>query len=201
MPECDICGEEFDTERGLNIHKSQKHKDEEETEETEDTEEETQETEEKDTSEDAVVREIEEETSGGFLGGFSRESLVIGGILIGVAAGLALGLFLSDSGFKAGEAQVASQIEGLPGAQLNVTSVQLSHGVYEVNATREVQFGNQSISRSMQLHVSPDGEMLFIQGTTFEQLRQQMSQQQQTQPQQPPTQEPTGNESTANTTQ
>ncbi|MFB6175081.1 MAG: hypothetical protein ABEJ87_03820, partial [Candidatus Nanohalobium sp.] len=189
MPTCDICGEEFDTERGLHIHESQKHGDEADAQEDsaeEETAEEESGTEEAETGEEEeVVREIEEETEGGLLGGFSRESLVVGGVLIGVALGLALGLYLANSGnlgassFTANPGNVRQSIESLPGAQLNVTSVTRSNGVYQVNATRPMSFGNRTVARQLQLYVSPDGKILFLKGTKFDKLRAQLQAQRQ----------------------
>ncbi|MFB6115021.1 MAG: hypothetical protein ABEK04_01920 [Candidatus Nanohalobium sp.] len=153
MPKCDICGEDFDTERGLHIHQSQKHDEEKEDVETEEVEESDSGDDAEDASpDDEVVREIEEETAGGLLGSFSRESLVVGGALLGIAIGLGLGLFLSQgSGLdKPSNAEIESKIEGLPGVNLNVSSVTMKHGLYQANITREMSFGNRTVSRTIQ---------------------------------------------------
>ena len=207
MPECDICGEEFDTERGLHIHQSQKHDEEveedveteEEVEQSASEEQEEDDTEQEETAEEAgstdeVVESIERETEGGLLGGFSRESIFVGGALVGIALGLVVGLFLSQggSGFdQASPSQVQSQIEGVPGLGLSVDSVSKENGLFVVNASAQQTVGNQTISQPMTLYVSPDGNLLFPQGITFEELNQAAQQQQQA-PQQPP-QPPTGN--------
>lgn len=208
MPSCDICGEEFDTERGLHIHQSQKHE-----EETEDTEEEVQEESEEETVEeddssseeveevedsaetDEVVKEIEEETAGGLLGGFSRESIFVGGAFVGIALGLIAGLFLSGGGAgfdQASPSEVQQSVEGLPGANINVSSVTKKNGVYEVNASVQTLTG-QTQEQTV-AHVSLDNELIFLQGMSFDQLRSQLEARQQTQP-------PTGNETATNTTQ
>lgn len=179
MPKCDICGEEFDTERGLHIHQSQKHDEEAEdveTEEVEDSDSDSEDEAEDAGSSDEVVREIEEETAGGLLGGFSRESLVVGGTLIGIALGLALGLFLSQSSGinEVGPAEVESKMEGLPGAQLNVTSVTKQNGVYAVNASSRSITG-QTVERTI-AHVSLDGGMVFLQGVQYDQLKERLQQ-------------------------
>lgn len=199
MPECDICGEEFDTERGLHIHQSQKHDEEAEDVETEEEEVEEASEQEKDDEEeesaeeagsnDEVVEEIERETSGGLLGGFSRESIFVGGALVGIALGLIVGLFLSQggSGFdQASPTEVQSSIESVPGIGITVDSVSQENGLFVVNASTEQTVGNQTISQPMTLYVSPDGELLFPQGITFEELEQAAQQQQQPQA-------PTGN--------
>jgi len=208
MPKCDTCGEEFDTERGLHIHQSQKHGDEAEDTETQEQEVETEEAEEESSDEesvqetestDEVVKEIEEETSGALLGGYSRESVLVGGAFLGIALGLVVGLMVAGTGFdNVSPDEVREQVQGLPGVEFNVTSVTEQNGVYEVNATRQVSLGNQSVDRTIQLYVSTDGEMLFLQGTSFEQLRAQLEQQQ-AQPQQPPTTD-SGDTSAENTT-
>jgi hypothetical protein len=210
MPKCDICGEEFDTERGLHIHQSQKHEEEAEDVETEEEaaeEDSGEESEEVETpSQDEVVREIEEDTSGGLLGGFSRESIFVGGAFVGIALGLIVGLFLSQGGAgfdKASPSEVQSQIESIPNLGISVESVNMENGLYLVNATRTATLGNQTIDQPLSLYVSPDGELLFPQGVTFEQLRQQAQQQQQ-QPPQPPTGDDTStqeSEATGNETQ
>lgn len=204
MPECDICGEEFDTERGLHIHQSQKHDEEAEDVETEEVEEsasEENDTEEEEPVEEAgsadeVVEEIERETSGGLLGGFSRESIFVGGALSGIALGLILGLFLSQggSGFdQASPSEVQSQIESVPGLGITIDSVSQENGLFVVNASAQQTVGNQTISQPMTLYVSPDGQLLFPQGITFEELNQAAQQQQQPQT-------PTGNTSESNAT-
>ncbi len=206
MPKCDICGEEFDTERGLHIHQSQKHDEEaedveeeaaaEEAEEAETAEEEEETVEEgSDTStDDEVVKEIEEETAGGLLGGYSRQSVFTGGALVGVALGLIVGLFLSQgAGFNgASPADIEAKMTGLPGVDLNITSVTMENGVYEVNATQRTLTGQaQEVTVA---HFSQDGQMIFLQGMKYDQFKDQLeSAQQQQQP-------PTGSNSTANTT-
>lgn len=203
MPKCDICGEEFDTERGLHIHQSQKHDEETEdagTEEEaveEDSGEESEEVESSEPSADEVVEEIERETSGGILGGFSRESVFVGGAFVGIALGLIVGLFLSQGGAgfdQASPSEVQSQIEDIPNIGISVEAVEMQNGLYRVNATRAATMGNQTINQPLTLYVSPDGQLLFPQGVTFEQLRQQAQQPQQ--PQQPPA----GNTSETNST-
>lgn len=181
MPKCDICGEEFDTERGLHIHQSQKHDEEAEdveTEEAEDSGSDSGDEAEEDVShDDEVVREIEEETAGGLLGSYSRESLVVGGTLLGIALGLALGLFLSQGGSNVngvGPAEVESKMESLPGAQLNVTSVTKQNGVYAVNASSRSITG-QTVERTI-AHVSLDGEMVFLQGVQYDALKERLQQ-------------------------
>jgi F0F1-type ATP synthase assembly protein I len=188
MPECDICGEEFDTERGLHIHQSQKHDEETETEdvETEEAEEveestesseDTEESAEEAESADEVVEEIERETAGGLLGGFSRESIFVGGALVGIALGLIVGLFLTQGGTgfdQSSPAEVQSQIESVPGLGITVDSVSKEHGLFLVNASAERTVGNQTVSQSISMHVSPDGELLFLPNSavTFEELNQ-----------------------------
>lgn len=204
MPSCDICGEEFDTERGLHIHQSQKHEEETEDAETEEAEEEVEEEssseeveEEVDTSTDTdeVVKEIEEETEGGLLGGFSRESIFVGGAFVGIALGLIAGLFLSQGGAgfnQASPAEVQQSVEGLPGVNMNVSSVTKKNGVYEVNAS--VQSLTGQTQEQTIAHVSLDNELIFLQGMSYEQLRSQLEAAQQQQP-------PTGNQTTTNSTQ
>ncbi len=205
MPSCDICGEEFDTERGLHIHQSQKHEEEtedaeteeaEEVEEEESSSEETEEVESSSTeSTDEVVKEIEEETDGGLLGGFSRESIFVGGAFVGIALGLIAGLFLSGGGTgfdQASPAEVQQSVEGLPGVNMNVSSVTEKNGVYQVNAS--VQSLTGQTQEQTIAHVSLDNELIFLQGMTFEQLRSQLEAAQQQQP-------PTGNQTATNSTQ
>ena len=203
MPSCDICGEDFDTERGLHIHQSQKHEEETEDTETEEAVEEedssSEEVEEVESSStestDEVVEEIEEETEGGLLGGFSRESIFVGGAFVGIALGLIAGLFLSGGGTsfdQVSPGEVQQSVEGLPGVNMNVSSVTEKNGVYQVNASVQSMTGQtqeQTIA-----HVSLDNELIFLQGMSYEDLRAQLEQAQQQQP-------PTGNQTATNSTQ
>lgn len=205
MESCDICGEEFDTERGLHIHQSQKHD-----EETEDVDTEEEAVEEEDSSSeeaeevessntektDEVVQEIEEETEGGLLGGFSRESIFVGGAFVGIALGLIAGLFLSQGGpgfDQVSPSEVQKSVEDLPGVDMNVSSVTEKNGVYEVNASVPSMTGgtqDQTVA-----HVSMDNELIFLQGMSYDQLESQLAAaQQQPQP-------PTGNQTVTNSTQ
>ncbi|PSH00557.1 MAG: hypothetical protein BRC30_02885 [Nanohaloarchaea archaeon SW_7_46_7] len=203
MPSCDICGEEFDTERGLHIHQSQKHEEEtgdaeteeEETVEEESSGEEVGEEQDSSTESDEVVEEIENETSGGLLGGFSRESIFVGGAFVGIALGLIAGLFLSQGGTgfdQASPAEVQQSVEGLPGVNMNVSSVTEKNGVYQVNAS--VQSLTGQTQEQTVAHVSLDNELIFLQGMSYEDLRAQLEAAQQQQP-------PTGNQTATNSTQ
>jgi len=114
-----------------------------------------------------VVEEIEEETSNGLLGSFSRESVLAGGAILGLVIGLTAGL--SFAGPSDAQVDTATATEGLsslleasPAVEsYEVVSSEARKGlVYTtVNVTQQVQ--NQSIERQSTFYVTEDGSLIF----------------------------------------
>lgn len=111
-----------------------------------------------------VVEEIEEETAGGFLGDFSREKVLVGGVIAGIVIGLLTGLAFAEQGTSGSQEEVKSSIQqfyDLSGNSPDSVTVSNQNGMFyaEVNMTRETENGTQASSQKF--YVSPDGELLF----------------------------------------
>lgn len=98
MVECNICGKEFDSERGLNIHKSQVHEDEDH--EQSETETSENQTDNRENSSDSVMFD-----DGSFNFSLSASHALVGVFLIGLVTG-GFGYSLMDSTLMSDQAQM-----------------------------------------------------------------------------------------------
>jgi len=115
------------------------------------------------------VEEIEEETSEGLLGSFSRSTVLASGVVLGVLIGLvaAYGALGSTSSGMVSQDQVESSVSelftasGVDASQFEVAEYTQQNGMHymTLNITQQTQNGTQTSSRSY--FVSPDGELLF----------------------------------------
>lgn len=134
----------------------------------------TEEEEPEDTSEDTEevdemeeVEEIERETAGGLLGGYSRTSVLTGGLLLGVVIGLLAGMGAGAMGVNnASPAQVQQSVHDIVTAggfngTADVSTPVVRNNMYFMNLTVEQQVGNQTVSQTQGLYASLDGDLLF----------------------------------------
>lgn len=126
-------------------------------------------------SEDQIVEEIEQETEGGLLGGFSKDTVLTSGIILGIVAGLVFGLAIGQ--YTAGEAEITtSQAEerftDLIDAQpdeidYEVASVERQSGMFVITMeeTQTVEEGNETEEQTFEtvFYMTGDGELLFPQ--------------------------------------
>ena len=130
-----------------------------------------------DEAEDEVVEQIEEETEGGLLGGFSREAVMASGLVAGLVLGLVFGAGAMNFSGSADADITAQQAEdrisqlfelqqGLAG--FSVDSVSQENGMYYIESTveQEVQAQNNSNETSVQefpqnFYMTLDGQYLF----------------------------------------
>ena len=116
-----------------------------------------------------ILEDIEEDTSEGLLGSFSRQTVLGGGVVLGVLVGLvvAYGAFGGASSGMVSQDQVESSVtelftaSGMDASQFEVAEYTQQNGMHymTVNVTQQTQNGTQSSSRAY--FVSPDGELLF----------------------------------------
>ncbi|PSG99171.1 MAG: hypothetical protein BRC29_03530 [Nanohaloarchaea archaeon SW_7_43_1] len=114
-------------------------------------------------AEDEVVEDIENETEGGFLGGFERDKILVGGVLAGVLIGLVAG-FAFNTADSASQSEVRDSLQQfyeVSGNSPESISVRDKNGMHyaTVNISQEIENGTQTSSQSF--YVSPDGELLF----------------------------------------
>lgn len=135
-----------------------------------DLEEEVEETvEEVEDETEEIVEDIEEDTSEGLLGSFSRNTVLAGGVVLGVLIGLvaAYGAIGSTSSNMASQDAVESSVSdlftasGVNASQFEVAEYTQQNGMHymTLNITQQGQNGTQTSSRSY--FVSPDGNLLF----------------------------------------
>ncbi len=130
-------------------------------------------------NEEEIVEDIEEETSGSLLSDFSRESVLAGGILLGIAVGLITGYALTAAG--PGEAQEATPAEIqenlemiLTGGdesladEMEVSEPERRNGMYYATFSAEVEQpadedGNETeiVDQEQGVFVSIDGDLIF----------------------------------------
>ena len=125
-------------------------------------------------TEDEVVEQIEEETAGGLLGGFSRETVLTSGL----AAGLVLGLIFGAAvGFSTGgqdaeisadqaEDRLVQLFESEPALEsFSVDSVSVQNGLYYLETTveQEIEQGNETSVEEFDqnFYMTLDGVYLF----------------------------------------
>jgi hypothetical protein len=111
-----------------------------------------------------IAEEIEEETAGGFLGDFSREKVLAGGVVAGVVIGLLVGLAFTGQGSSGSEAEIESSLQqfyDISGNSPDSISVTERSGMFyaQVNISQETENGTQTSSQNF--YVSPNGELLF----------------------------------------
>lgn len=116
-----------------------------------------------------IVETIEEETSDGLLGGFSRSSVLTGGVVLGILIGLIAGFgatqYTSLALGDASQAEIESSLDSLFTASgvspdnYEITTFQQKNGMNYVTIEFSQQGSNQTNSRSY--YVSPDGDLLF----------------------------------------
>jgi hypothetical protein len=125
-------------------------------------------------SEEEIVEDIEEETQGGFLGSFSREAVMAGGLAVGVLIGIVAssyipggGAVLPDSGDSADPVTVKEDVRViLTGGQPVNGTVDISdpvrrHGMYFLNASVTRNMGNETTTQTQGVYVTLDGEKLI----------------------------------------
>jgi hypothetical protein len=146
-------------------------------EEEEEAEEEQEDSEEEpELAEEEIAREIEEETSGGLFGSFSREMLFAAGIGLGLLIGLAVGM--GTGAFGTGDAspgQVQQSVQELfqassPDADVSVTDPEIRNGLYYMNVSISSEVNGTEQSSSQQVYVTTDGEKMFpvVQSALFQ---------------------------------
>jgi hypothetical protein len=155
-----------------------------------------------------MVQGIEDETEGGLLGSFSRESVLAGGLILGLVIGFAAAGLTSGATAQANPQQVQENVRAIAGAGGNI-SVEVSppevrHSMYHMNVTISQQTENGTTTQSQEVYTTLDGRYLFLVQRQFgqlirpidipqtlEQLEQQQNQEDQTAPGNG--QSPTGN--------
>lgn len=112
---------------------------------------------------DEEIKQIEEETSGGILGSFDREKVLVGGVLAGLIVGLVAGFaFNMDGGNQQGEIRNSlQQFYDASGQSPDSITVSDRNGMYyaTVNISQQTENGTQTSSQGF--YVSPDSELLF----------------------------------------
>lgn len=116
-----------------------------------------------------IVEEIEEETSAGLLGSFSRNTVLVSGVVLGVLIGLvaAYGVLGSSSPGMVSQDTVESSVSdlftasGVDASQFEVAEYTQQNGMHYVTLNITQQTQNQTQTSSRSYFVSPDGELLF----------------------------------------
>jgi hypothetical protein len=134
-----------------------------EDEETEDTEEEeaVEEPEE-------VVSEIEEETSGGIMGSYSRSSVLAGGLILGLVLGFVAASYSTTTtgapGSQAPPETVQEAVRTVASAGENVTvevtEPTIEHSMYRMNVTQTLQTANGTQQQTIGVFVTLDGRYM-----------------------------------------
>jgi len=115
-------------------------------------------------TEDEVLEEIEDETAGGILGSYSRNSVFTGGLLLGLLIGL-VAMGLSGAGMGAdeiSEQDARDRVVQIVGeqAQLSETFGQ-EHGLYTFNITSTGQQGNETVTQTQTFYMTKDGAQII----------------------------------------
>ena len=112
-----------------------------------------------------TVDSIEEETSEGLLGSFTREKVAGGALVLGVLIGLAVGYGYSGVAAQANPAEIEDSVEelfeatGFEGNMSFETTGQNGMYYVSIDQSRETVNGTETSSRAF--YASPDGELLF----------------------------------------
>lgn len=115
-------------------------------------------------TEDEVLEEIEDETAGGILGSYSRNSVFTGGLLLGLLIGL-VAMGLSGAGMGAdeiSEQDARDRVVQIVGeqAQLSETFGE-EHGLYTFNITSTGQQGNETVTQTQTFYMTKDGAQII----------------------------------------
>lgn len=112
-----------------------------------------------------LVEEIEEQTAPGLLGGYTRQSVLAGGLVFGILLGLVVGMGFSS--MSSGNPQVAEDTvselltaSGFEG-DMEFTEATEKNGMYYVSVNMTATGANQTQESSRSFYVSKDGELLF----------------------------------------
>ncbi len=127
--------------------------------------------------EDDIVEQIEEDTRGGLLGGFSREALLAaglaGGLLVGLMFGLVIDFYQADAEISSSEAQdrVESIVE-LQAEEYEFTEdPEIRSGMYYVpmELTQTFEEGNETQTEDFEqaFYLTTDGVYLFPEQQDF----------------------------------
>ena len=135
-----------------------------------------------------AVEDIEEQTEGGLLGSYSKEAVLAGGLMLGLALGLLVGYgaFLSDPGqvHEANPEDVQESVEELLTAgqdlpDLEFSEVERRHGMFYMSVSYEAEVpetdenGTETGETTTQqqeevFYVTSDGELLFPEIQNFQ---------------------------------
>ena len=115
-------------------------------------------------TEDEVLEEIEDETAGGILGSYSKNSVFTGGLLLGLLIGL-VAMGLSGAGMGAdeiSEQDARDRVVQIVGeqAQLSETFGE-EHGLYTFNITSTGQQGNETVTQTQTFYMTKDGAQII----------------------------------------
>ncbi|QKQ98255.1 hypothetical protein GKQ38_01830 [Candidatus Nanohaloarchaea archaeon] len=113
-------------------------------------------------TEDDVLEEIEEETAGGILGSYSRNSVFAGGLLLGLLVGLvAMGLSGAGGSGQISPAAAQDKVTQIVGPSVNVSEFQTQHGLYEFNITTTGQRNGTTVSQTQSFYMTMDGAQII----------------------------------------
>jgi hypothetical protein len=131
---------------------------------------EDEETEEEETVEEPeeLVSEIEEETSGGIMGSYSRSSVLAGGLILGLVLGFVAASYSTTTtgapGSQAPPETVQEAVRTVAGASDNVsvevTEPTIEHSMYRMNVTQTVQTANGTQQQTIGVFVTLDGRYM-----------------------------------------
>jgi len=142
--ECEECGEEFDSERGLHVHESQMHDENEE---------------EKDTKEDLKLSKSRDEKSDSDTISLSTRSAIAGVFIVGLSIGFAAGL---TAGVFAGELQPSEGNGDSDGSEDSLASVSIDEAG---NGTSDMSFsweGGEVDLEGTSYAGSPDADTVIV---------------------------------------
>ncbi len=121
--------------------------------------------EEADESAEEVVEEIEEETEGGFLGSFSKTSVLGGGLILGIILGFAVASFSGPGGANPSTVQENVRTIAAPGdfnGTVEVTDPVRRNSMYYMNVTMSQDTVNGTAEQTQGVYVTLDGQKLFV---------------------------------------
>jgi hypothetical protein len=115
-----------------------------------------------------VVSEIEEQTSGGIMGSYSRSSVLAGGLILGLVLGFVAASYSTTTtdapGSQAPPETVQEAVKTVAGASPNVsvevTEPTIEHSMYRMNVTQTIQTQNGTQQQTLGVFVTLDGRYL-----------------------------------------